>query len=156
MDIKLSSTFNRFYEIWLRTLDQLKHVFLLVVRLYWGYQFMFAGLGKFKNFEKTVGFFTNLGIPLPEINAGIASTTEFAGGICLLLGLASRIVTVPLAFTMCIAYATAHSEELSNIYADTDKFLAAPPFLFLFVSLIVLLFGPGKYALDTFFKRVSN
>jgi putative oxidoreductase len=153
MEIKLTPTFNKFYEIWLNILNQLKDIFLLVIRLYWGYQFMLTGLGKFKNIERTVGFFDSLGIPFPELNVYIAATTEFAGGICLLIGLASRIVNVPLAFTMCIAYATAHTEELSMIFSKTDKFLTAEPFLFLFVALIVLLFGPGKYAVDSLFSR---
>ena len=62
-------------------------------------------------------------------------------------------MTVPLVFTMIIAYSTAHTEELSAIFSDPDRFLGAAPFLFMFASLIVLVFGAGKYSLDNFISR---
>ncbi len=121
---------------------------LLVIRLYWGWGFAQAGWGKLMNLDRTAGFFGSLNIPLPKLNAILAGATECAGGVLLALGLFARPVSVPLIFTMGVAYATAHKEELGAIFKDTDKFLEAPPFLFLFAALIVLAFGPGKLSLD--------
>lgn len=150
MSIKLPNIVFSIYETWEKVLVELQSVFLLILRLFWGWQFMLTGRGKFLNFDRTVGFFSSLGIPFPEINVFMAASTEFLGGVCLLLGLGSRIVNIPLIVTMCVAYITAHIEELMSIYSDPDKFLQAPPFLFLFVSLVVLLFGAGRYSLDRF------
>ena len=74
--------------------------------------------------------------------------TECFGGLFLLLGLFSRLVTVPMIFTMVIAYATAESAALKSIWSDPDKFVSAAPFLFLLACVIVLVFGPGIFSAD--------
>jgi hypothetical protein len=38
-------------------------VFLLIMRLHWGWQFFETGKGKLSNIDKIVGFFHDLGIP---------------------------------------------------------------------------------------------
>lgn len=122
---------------------------LLIMRLYWGWSFFQSGSGKlFKNFDRTVGFFTELGLPLPKIQVLMAGSTECFGGLLLALGLGSRLVSIPLAFTMVVAYVTADRESLNAIFSDTDKFTGAAPFLFLLTALIVLAFGPGAFSLD--------
>jgi putative oxidoreductase len=70
-----------------------------------------------------------------------------------MLGLFARPVSVPLIFTMLVAYATADREALQAITTDPDKFVTAAPFLFLLASLIVLAFGPGKLSLDALFNK---
>src|SRR5437763_579298 len=75
------------------------HVFLLLIRITWGWQFFQTGWGKWKNLTRVAGFFESLGIPLPRFNAVLASTTECVGGLLLLVGLGARLVSVPLAFT---------------------------------------------------------
>jgi putative oxidoreductase len=39
-------------------------------------------------------------------------------------------------------------EALFSIFSDPDKFYAAAPYTFLIASLIILIFGPGKFAVD--------
>jgi len=124
---------------------------LLVIRLWWGWSFAQSGWGKLMNLDRTAEFFGSLGIPLPKLNAIMAASTELFGGALLALGLFARPAAIPLAFTMLVAYGTAHREELMAIFSDTDKFLGAAPFTFLLVSLIVLAFGPGKLSLDHLF-----
>jgi putative oxidoreductase len=121
---------------------------LLLLRGYWGWQFMQTGWGKLMNLQRTAEFFGNLGIPLPELNAIAAGGVECFGGVLLMMGLAARVVSVPLAFTMAVAYVTADREALRLIFSDPDRFTAAAPFMFLLVSLIVLAFGPGAVSLD--------
>jgi len=41
---------------------------------------------------------------------------------------------------------------LLSVFSDPDKFHAAAPYTFLIASVIVLLFGPGKLALDALFR----
>jgi putative oxidoreductase len=131
-----------------KTGDCLQSPLLLVIRFYWGWQFFLTGRGKLMHLEKTTGFFASLNIPAPKLSAILASTTECTCGILLLLGLFSRFASPALIVVMCMAYATANSEALHAIFSDTDKFLGADPFLFLFASLIVFAFGPGRFSLD--------
>jgi putative oxidoreductase len=126
-----------------------------VIRLYWGWSFFLTGKGKLLNLDKTTAFFTELNLPLPKLNAIMAGSTECLGGLLLLLGLGSRFVSVPLMFTMVVAYATADQEALAKIFSDTDKFTEAAPFLFLLASVIVFAFGPGKISVDALLGKKS-
>jgi putative oxidoreductase len=54
------------------------------------------------------------------------------------------------------AYITADREALFSIFSDPDKFYAAAPYTFLVASLIVLIFGAGKFSLDTLFNRLLD
>jgi putative oxidoreductase len=126
---------------------------LLVIRLYWGWQFFLTGRGKLEHLDKTTAFFGSLGIPAPHLNAIMAASTECTCGLLLLAGLFSRFATVALIGVMCVAYWTADHEAVTSIFSDPDKFTGADPFLFLYASVLVFCFGPGKIALDTFIFR---
>jgi putative oxidoreductase len=126
---------------------------LLVLRLYWGWSFAQTGWGKLMNLDRTAGFFASLGIPAPKLNALMAGGTECLGGVLLLLGLGSRLVSVPLVFVMLVAYATADKEAVQALFSDPEKFVTAAPFLFLLTVVLVFAFGPGRFSLDAWFKR---
>ncbi|HWA27741.1 MAG TPA: DoxX family protein [Lacunisphaera sp.] len=126
---------------------------LLVIRLYWGWSFAQTGWGKLMHLERTAGYFESLDIPMPKVNAVMAGGTECVGGALLALGLFARPAAVPLIFTMLVAYWTADREAFLAIGSNPDKFFAADPFLFLYASLIVLAFGPGKLSLDALLGR---
>jgi putative oxidoreductase len=126
---------------------------LLVIRLYWGVSFAQTGWGKLMNLGRTAGYFESLSIPLPKLNAIMAGATETLGGVLLALGLFARPASVPLIFTMLVAYATADREAIGAIASDPDKFLTASPFLFLLAALLVLAFGPGRFSVDRLLAR---
>lgn len=126
---------------------------LLAMRLYWGWQFFQTGKGKLMNLEGTTEFFAELGLPFAKLNAIMAGSTECFGGLFLLLGLFSRVTSVPLIFTMLVAYGTAHIEEVKGMFSDPDAFVTAAPFLFLLASVIVFTFGPGKFSIDELLRR---
>jgi putative oxidoreductase len=126
----------------------LQSVFLLVIRLYWGWQFHVTGMGKLGNIPKVTGYFQSLGIPHPGLNAYLAGSTECFGGLFLLLGLASRVSTIPLIFTMVVAYLTASPDAVKHIFSKPDDFVTADPFLFMLTAVIVFLFGPGLFSVD--------
>ena len=131
----------------------LQSLFLLIIRLYWGWQFFLTGKGKLSDLEKPTQFFQSLGIPFPHEQAILAGSTECFGGLLLLIGLASRLISIPLAIVMTVAYLTADIEVVKNIFHDPDKFLTADEFLFFYAVILVLLFGPGKFSLDWLIKR---
>ena len=144
------------YNLWVKAISCLQSPLLLVIRLYWGWQFFQTGKGKLMNLDRTAGFFQSLNIPHPHLNAIMAGCTECFGGLCLLLGLGSRILTIPLIFTMSIAYLTAESDALHAIFSDPDKFVSAAPFEFMLAAIIVLIFGPGKFSLDWLLARTLS
>jgi putative oxidoreductase len=139
---------ERYYRLLIHAASSLQSPFLLAVRLYWGWQFMQAGWGKLHDTQKVIGFFTQLGIPAPALNAYFVSALEFGGALLLILGLGSRLIALPLVIDMIVAYITADREALFSIFSDPDKFTAAAPYTFLVASLIVLIFGPGKASVD--------
>lgn len=143
---------DRLYSLFLKAAQSLQSPFLLAVRLYWGWQFWQTGYGKLGDISKTVDYFTSLGIPFPAFNAHFVAWLEAVGGILLILGLGSRLIAMPLVIDMIMAYVKADNEALHSIFSDPDKFYNASPFTFLFASLIVLIFGPGMFALDTIIK----
>ena len=59
-------------------------------------------------------------------------------------GLCTRVVCIPLTIILIVAYLTADLDKVKMIFGDPDKFLGADEFLFLFVVVLGLLFGPGK------------
>ena len=129
---------------------------LFALRVYFFWQLFLAGKGKLLNIEQTAEFFDSLNIPLPLLNAYLASATECFGGLLLVVGLCSRLVAIPVAFTMIVAYVTADFEALSSVFSDPDKFIAAAPFPFLLAALLILAFGPGALSIDALIKRFAE
>src|ERR1700733_6304455 len=95
---------QKLYEMFVRAASGLQSPFLLIVRLYWGWQFMQTGWGKLGDLGKVINYFTSLGIPAPAFNAYFISGLEFAGGILLAIGLGSRLIAFLLAADMAVAY----------------------------------------------------
>ncbi len=84
----------------------------LALRLYLAPIFWMAGMSKFNSFEDTSAWFGNtewgLGLPMPDLMAFLATSTEIAGSIMLLFGFGVRWVSMPLMFTMIIAIVSVH------------------------------------------------
>jgi len=145
----LLTRFADLYEKEISLLEYGQHAFLLLVRLAWGSQFALTGWGKLGNIDGVTSFFTSLGIPLPGLNAYVASTTELVGGLLILIGLGGRLTTLPLIFTMLVAYSTSDIDAIKNFtFTEPDPLFESAPFLFLFSSLIILFFGPGRISAD--------
>ena len=134
----------------------LQSPFLLLVRLYWGWQFAQTGWGKLHNLAKITDFFMTLNIPFPAANAHFVAGLEFVGGLLLIVGLGTRLVGLLLAGNMLVAYWTADHEALTSIISDPGKFYVADPFTFLFVSVIVLIFGAGLFSVDALIAKRSR
>lgn len=148
--ISFIAQIRRMYAWGVRVSSLLQSPFLLFVRLYWGWQLTQSGWGKLHNLPKVIDSFTSLNLPMPAQMAVSISCVEFFGGILLVLGLLSRLNALVLTVNMVMAYVTADREALLSFFSDPDKFSAAAPYVFLIASLIILAFGPGKFALDTY------
>ena len=134
------------YDLFVKIVSNLQSPFLLFLRIVMGYQFIISGWGKLHNLSQITGFFTSLHLPFPAFTAVFVSNVELFGGIFLLLGLFSRLTCLVLSINMLVAYLTADFENFTSW--DFDKFTKADPFTFLFVALLVLIFGPGLFSID--------
>lgn len=148
---------EKLYRLLIAVAGYLRSPFLLVVRLFWGWQFFITGKGKLTNLDRTTQFFESLHIPAPHLQAILASCTECFGGLLLLVGFATRLISVPLMILLSVAYLTADAERLQAIFSDPEKFTTADEFLFLFAVVILFVFGPGVFSVDgligKYFKR---
>ncbi|MGQ0503149.1 MAG: HvfX family Cu-binding RiPP maturation protein [Panacagrimonas sp.] len=111
----MSLSFDRLRRIYadgLGTLSRFDFIAPLLLRLYLAPIFWMAGWSKLQNFDDTVEWFGNsewgLGLPLPQLMAGLATGTELIGAVLLLVGLGVRLVSVPLMCTMLVAIFTVH------------------------------------------------
>jgi len=146
----------RLYAGFVRVVSFGQSPLLLVVRLYWGWQFAQNGWAKLHNLPRVTDFFSSLGLPHPAQTACFVSSVELVGGILLALGLFSRVTALALTIDMLTAYITADREALFSFFSDPGKFYSADPYTFLFASLLILIFGPGKIALDTLLERYAR
>jgi len=159
---RLIAKIGQWHDQFFSLVSYLQSPFLLFVRLYWGWQLAQSGWGKLHHLSNVGEYFATLGLPMPAQMAVFIAGVEFFGGIFLALGLASRVTGLVLTVNLIMAYVIADREALLSFVSDPDKFIAAAPFPFLMVSLIVLIFGTGKISADaaiTFFigsKRVKQ
>jgi putative oxidoreductase len=141
------------YQLFLKTASALQSPVLLLLRIDWGYQFFESGRAHLQNMSDFINMFENLNIPMPALNAHFVAYLETVGGILLILGLGSRVISLLLAGDMAVAFLTAGREELKSIFSDSDKFFNASPHTFLFVALVIFAFGPGLFSVDTLIAR---
>lgn len=143
----------RLYDGFLRFVTSLQSPFLLVVRVYWGWQLSQNGWGKLHNLPHVTEFFASLGLPAPGFTAAFVSGFEFVAGILLALGLLSRIAALGVFIDMTTAYWAGDRDSFLAFFSNPNKFAGADPFVFWFVALIILIIGPGKWSLDALLRR---
>lgn len=146
---------DKIYGYLVKVGSNLQSIFLFYMRLTWGHQFFLAGLDKLENLSKATSFFTDLGIPHPEFHAYVVGLFETIGGILLIVGLASRLISIPLMIILFTALSTAHAEHLANFkfVLEPRSLVMETPYPFLITSVLVFIFGPGRLSLDAWIKR---
>ena len=139
----------------LRVTDALGFLAPLLTRVVIGQAFFFTGRGKIQNFANTVSFFTDLGIPMPELNAAFVSRLEYYGGMLLIAGLLTRVVALLLGSTMVVALMTADRADFKAALFNTgEKGLTdVVPVVYLLFLLWLVIAGPGAVSLDALLKR---
>jgi putative oxidoreductase len=146
----------------------LQSTILLLFRLSYGWEMYLSGFRHLHDVDTMVGRFQDWGVPFPRFNVYVSGITELTGGTLLMLGLATRLVSIPLVFNFLVAIATAgkmkvqqalfggdhlrdynagHLGGLEGIVDDTA-------FPFLLTSLLTLTLGAGKVSLDYLIHRL--
>jgi len=138
---------------------------ILILRLMAGGVFFWEGIIKFVFPNQGLGRFTKLGFPMPELTANLVGTFEIIGGLCLIIGLFTRLVSLLFVMEMIVAIL---STKIS-LYLGTSP-LPLPPALpktgfgavlheirsdyaQLMISLFLVIEGAGRTSLDTFLKK---
>ena len=101
---------------------------LLLLRLYLAPVMVQAGWNKTTSFDNIVDWFGNedygLGLPAPLVMAFLATAAELVGGIFLLFGALTRLVSIPLLITMLVAMFSVHAKNGWLAIADASSWLA--------------------------------
>jgi putative oxidoreductase len=133
----------------LKIVDKLAGLAPLLIRITLGCVFIRTGWGKLQDLNQVTQYFTELHIPMPHLNAVVAASTEFFGGILFLVGLGTRLVALPLSFTMVIAILTARRDEIEGVLS----ILRFDEFAYLIMFLVVALIGAGPISIDALIAR---
>ena len=97
----------------------------LALRLYLVPVFWMAGTQKLSGIDNTIEWFGNpdwgLGLPFPTLMAYLAAYTEAIGALLLLIGLATRWISIPLMITMLVAIFAVHWPNGWAAIADSSS-----------------------------------
>ena len=127
-------------------LDKMQNVSLLFLRLILAYGFYEPAMMKWKDISSVAEWFGSMGIPLPTLNAYMAPSTEAAGVVLLTLGLATRLISIPLIVVMIVAITTVH---LSNGFSSGNNGFEIPLY-YMLMLLVLVAHGAGKFSVDHF------
>jgi putative oxidoreductase len=115
--------YYRLHNLVFPRLQHLDGLAPLAIRLFLVPVFWMAGTQKIAGMEQTIEWFGNpdwgLGLPFPALLAYLAAYTEVIGALLLLLGLATRWISVPLIITMLVAIFAVHWEHGWAAIADS-------------------------------------
>lgn len=145
---KIIQLYNRITE----KLENLYDILLFAIRIVLAYGFYITASMKWQNISGVAEWFGELGIPFPTINAYLAASTEAAGVVLLVLGLAIRVISIPLIITMIVAIVTVHWQN--GFEAGNNGFEI--PLYYLLFLFILLIKSSGKYSLDYLLKKKLN
>ncbi len=130
-------------------LQRLTHLAPLVLRVGLGIVFVAHGWQKLTNGPS--GFaqmLVGLDVPAPEVLAWLVTVAELVGGVLLLLGLLTRLATLPLIATMVGAIALVKA-DLGVIAPMGAPMPGAELDIALLAGLLALaLIGPGRLSVD--------
>lgn len=132
----------------------------VLIRLMAGGVFLSEGVLKFVYPNQGVGRFTKLGLPFAELTANLIGTLEIVGGLLLIVGLLTRVLSLVFIIEMVVAILTT---KISLFYGTSPLPMPpAPPQLGFWAVLhetrsdyaqimtcfFLLIVGPGRLAFD--------
>jgi putative oxidoreductase len=140
----------------------------VLLRLMAGGVFLWEGILKFVYANQGVGRFTKLGMPLPHFTADFVACLEIAGGVLVLSGFLTRLISIPFIVEMMVAIL---STKIS-LYLGTSP-LPLPPappqvgiwavlhevrseYAQLLTIAFLLVNGPGRWSLDAVLKKAQK
>jgi putative oxidoreductase len=152
------------YERLVKIVSLGRSPFLLLIRVYIGYQCIISGWAHLHHIDDVAQFFASLHIPAPKISVIMSASTEIVFGALLLVGFLSRLSALALTGNFIVALL---SVLLSNnnfsyhdlgqaIWNDQGPLFRDTAFPFLATALVVLFFGPGLFSIDAIVCKVRK
>ena len=131
---------------------------LILIRILLGSIFVSEGIQKFLFPELLgAGRFLKIGIPMPEFSATFTGVFEITCGLLLRLGLATRLVAVPLFCIMCVAIMSTKGSVLINQGFWVTAHEARTDISMLFCLVFIFINGSGRLSIDNLIgKRLRD
>ena len=137
----------------------------IAIRLMAGGVFFWEGLLKFAYANQGIGRFTKLGLPVPDVLAPAIAVLEIGGGLLLMSGLGTRLISLPFIVEMVVAMLSTKV----GLYLGTSP-LPKPPsppqmglwavlheirsdYAQIMSCIYLLAAGPGPWSLDALLAR---
>jgi putative oxidoreductase len=125
-------------------LEKLRGLALALGRLGVGLVFLSTGWGKIHSIPKVTEFFASLHIPAPGLNAIVVGYSELLCGAALVVGLFTRLATIPLIVSMIVAILTAKRGDLHGLF----DLVGFDEFTYFVVLVMLAILGPGNLSID--------
>jgi len=121
----------------------------ILIRLLVGGVFLSEGIQKFL-FPAAlgVGRFTKIGIPAPQFFAPFVGVVEIVCGTLLIIGLVTRLATIPLIIDISVAIITTKIPMLSKAGFWSTAHEARTDYCMLLGLVFLLLVGSGPFSID--------
>jgi len=135
---------------------------VILIRILAGWVFVSEGLGKFLYADSAgAGRFAKIGIPAPEFTGPFVGTVEIVCGTLLLLGLFTRLASIPLLISMSVAvistkvpillghgFGPFSLPKLSQYGLWSMMHEARTDFSMILALLFLLITGAGRWSVD--------
>ena len=119
---------------------------LLAARIIFGLLLLSHGIQKWTNFQEMSSVFPDpLGVG-SSVSLGLAIFAELACSLGFIFGVLYRLALIPMIFTMLMAFFVIHGGDPFAV-----KELA---FVYLVIFVLMLIAGPGKFAIDSIFAKM--
>ena len=113
-------------------------------RLLLALMFILSGLGKIAAPDATQGFIASVGLPFPLLSYLVAVVVELGGGILLVLGFQTKLVSLALAAFTFVTAVVFHTD-----FADQNQMIHFMKNISIIGGLLqVATFGAGSLSLD--------
>ena len=123
---------------------------IFIVRIVTGLLFAIHGWQKFAGgIGGVTAFFSKIGIPMPGVMAPFVAGLELIGGVLLILGLATRWISLLFVCEMLVTTLYVQLPAKGWNGADLDRMVLA-------ATLLLVLAGPGAAAIDSLITADSS
>jgi uncharacterized membrane protein YphA (DoxX/SURF4 family) len=137
----------------------------LAIRLMAGGVFFWEGLLKFVYVNQGIGRFAKLGLPVPHALAPAIAVLEIVGGVLLMSGLGTRLISVPFIVEMLVAMLSTKvalflgtsplpkppSPPTAGVWAVLHEIRS--DYAQIMSCIFLLAAGPGPWSLDALLAR---
>ncbi len=143
--------FTKLCEYLEPVLEKFQDFSLLFLRLILAYGFYDPATMKWSDIDAVAEWFGSMGYPLPTLQAYMAASTEALGVLLLTLGLATRLISIPLIIVMIVAIVTVH---LPHGFSSGDNGFEIPLY-YILMLFVLIAHGAGKFSIDYLIKKTK-